>query len=198
LNTSKGNLMTSSHTIAILGAGALGAAYASRFYEADPASVVFIADGERGARLRREGVIVNNQPYPIPVLAPADTAPCPDLILVALKHHQLESALPLLHGRVGPNTAIMSVMNGLDSETILGAAVGADKVLMTIAVGIDAQRSGSTVEFSKIGRLIFGEAQNTIISERVQRIQSWLDRAGIPYQTPPDMQRMVWWMCNSP
>lgn len=185
--------MTSAHTIAVLGAGALGAAYASRFYEMDASCISFIAAGERAERLKRDGVIVNHRHYAIPVLSPADSAPYPDLIIVALKHHQLAESLPLLNNRVGENTVILSVMNGLDSETMIAAAYGADKVLYTIAVGIDAQRSGHIVNYSKLGTLIFGEADNTVLADRVRRTQALLDRAGIAYTTPPDMMRMLWW-----
>jgi 2-dehydropantoate 2-reductase len=88
---------------------------------------------------------------------------------------------------------ILSVMNGLDSEAIIGAMYGEDKVLYTIAVGIDAQRSGNVIHYSKLGTLIFGEKDNTVLTNRVQRIQTLLDHAGIAYNTPPDMQRMLWW-----
>ncbi len=185
--------MTSAKTVAILGAGALGAAYASRFYDLDPACAAFVATGDRLDRLKREGVVVNHTRYTIPVLAPDDPAPHADLIIVALKHHQLADALPLLKNRVGDNTAILSVMNGLDSEPVLGAAYGMDKVLYAIAVGIDAQHSGNVVNFSKLGTLVFGEADNTVLSGRVRRIQALLDRAEIPNSTPPDMLRMMWW-----
>lgn len=185
--------MNSAKTVAIIGAGALGAAYASRFYAVDPSSVAFVATGERYERLKREGVTVNHTHYAIPVLGPEDPAPPADLIVVALKHHQLAGALPLLARRVGDQTAILSVMNGLDSEDMIGAAYGMDNVLYAIAVGIDAQRSGNVVNFSQVGRLVFGEADNTTLSARVRRIQALLDRAEIPFDTPPDMLRMMWW-----
>ncbi len=185
--------MPSAKTVAIIGAGALGAAYASRFYAVDPSSVAFVAAADRYDRLKREGVIVNNTHYAIPVLGPEDPDPPADLIIVALKHHQLADALPLLNHRVGDNTALLSVMNGLDSEDLIGAAYGMEKVLYAISVGIDAQRNGNSVNFSKLGTLVFGEADNTVLTERVRQIQALLDWADIPYNTPPDMLRMMWW-----
>ncbi len=185
--------MTPIRTIAILGAGAMGAMYASRFYAMDPASVAFVASGERAERLRREGVIVNDQPFPIPVLTPDDPAPPADLILVALKHHQLAASLPDLDRRVGEQTLFLSVMNGLDSEEVIAARFGAEKVLLTVAVGMDAQRRGQVIHYAAIGTLLVGEADNTVLSERVRRVQAVLDRAGIPYQTPVDMLNRLWW-----
>jgi 2-dehydropantoate 2-reductase len=180
-------------TVAILGAGSLGAVYASRFYDADPASVSLVASGEHYHRLKRDGLIVNQRHYPISVFSPEDDVPPADLIIVALKHRHLLEALPDLRNRVGEHTAIMSVMNGLDSEAIIAEHYGADKTLYCIAVGIDPLRDGNVVNYTTIGRLVFGEADNTTLSARVTRIQQMLDCAGIPGQTPPDMVRMLWW-----
>jgi 2-dehydropantoate 2-reductase len=180
-------------TVAILGAGSLGAVYASRFYDLDPSCVSLVASGERYDRLKRDGVIINQRQYPIPVYSPQDAAPPADLIIVALKHHHLAEALPDLRNRVGDHTAILSVMNGLDSEMIIADQYGADKTLYCIAVGIDPLRSGNVINYTTVGRLVFGEADNTTLSARVRRIQQTLSQAGIPYDTPPDMVRMLWW-----
>ncbi|MFL7810593.1 MAG: ketopantoate reductase family protein, partial [Anaerolineae bacterium] len=83
--------------------------------------------------------------------------------------------------------------NGLDSEEILGAVYGMDKVLYTVAVGIDAVREGNRVIHTKPGTLYYGEATNDPPSERVRRVAALLDRAGIAHETPPDMIRMLWW-----
>ena len=195
-------------TVVVLGAGALGAVYASKFHAAG-IRVAFLARGERGDRLAREGVEVNGSPLIIPVVQPkanlrlADPAPeasAPaqsttpaDLVIVALKDHALPGAIRDLRPVVGPETTILSVMNGLDSETALGDAYGAEKVLYTIAVGIDALREGRSITYTRTGKLIFGEADNTEISPRVARVQAVLDRAGLAHETPVDMIRMLWW-----
>ncbi len=184
--------MKPASTVSILGAGAMGAAYASRFYAMDPACVSVVAQGERYERLRRDGLSVNGKHYAIPVLAPEDTVPPADLVIIALKHRDLAASLDMLQNRVGDHTIIVSVMNGLDSEAIIRAAYG-DRVLYAISVGIDAQRQGNIVSFSKIGKLVFGEADNTVVTERVLRVQELLDRASVPYETPVDMIRMLWW-----
>ncbi len=183
----------SDSTVAILGAGALGAAYASRFYQASPTGVSFIASGDRADRLRHNGVVVNGQHFTIPVTDPATPGTPPALILVALKHQHLAGALDDLARCVGPDTLIISVMNGLDSEQIIAEAVGVDRVLYAIAVGIDALREDNRVRYSTIGRITFGEAENHTPSERVRRVAAILGRAGIPHDTPPDMLRSLWW-----
>ncbi len=185
--------MTTPDRIAILGAGAMGAFFASKFHEAEGMAVTLVAGGGRYTRLQDQGLTVNGVHYAIPVARPEDEAPPDDLVIVALKHHQLVEAVHDLTNRVGPSTTIISVMNGLDSEPMLGEVYGAEKVLYAISVGIDAQRQGHIIHYTKPGKLFFGEADNTILSSRVKHVQTLLDRANLAYETPPDMIRFMWW-----
>jgi 2-dehydropantoate 2-reductase len=180
-------------TVSIIGAGALGSAYASLLHDMDPRCVSFVASGDRCRRLRREGVIVNGRRYDIPVFEPEDPSPPADLMIVAVKHHHLEEALREMKNRVGPETAILSVMNGIESEERIGAAYGMEKVLYAVSVGIDALREGNRVNFQKQGKIFFGEAGNASLSNRVKRIQALFDKAGIVHETPADMVRILWW-----
>ncbi len=185
--------MQAIHSIAILGAGALGAVYAARFLAAGGFAPAFVARGSRYERLQRDGVIVNGIPYTIPVVHPDEPAAPADLVIVALKHHHLAEAIHDIRRLVGETTTIISVMNGLDSEERIGAVYGMGKVLYTIAVAIDAVREGNQITYTNPGRLLFGAADNTQISAQVQRVQAALERAGIAYETPPDMIRTMWW-----
>ncbi len=180
-------------TISVVGAGALGGAYASIFHDMESHCVSFVASGDRYERLRREGLIVNGKLYDIPVFEPEDLSPPSDLIIVAVKHNQLNDAVREIKNRVGPDTTIISIMNGIESETRIGAAYGMEKVLYAVAVSIDGLRDGNRVNFRNRGKIIFGEAKNPFISRRVKRVQDLFDRAGIPYETPPDMIRILWW-----
>ena len=179
--------------IAVLGAGAMGSAFAARFAEAPGCTTVLVARGERHDRLAREGLVVNGKPYLLPVVHPEEATAPADLILVALKHHHLPGAVHDLRNLVGARTTILSVMNGLDSEATLGAVYGMDKVLYAVSVGIDAVRHGNRVTYTKPGKLYFGEATNVPPGERVRRVGALLDRAGIAHETPPDMIRTLWW-----
>ena len=185
--------MENKATVIMLGAGAMGAAYASRFYDVDPSTISFAASGERYQRLKLNGVVVNGQLYPIRVLSPQDTGPKADLVIVALKHQHLAAALPELKNKVDESTNFLSIMNGLDSESMISAVYGEEKVLYATAVGIDAQRDGNEINYSKGGTIFFGEPDNTTLTKRVKHIQTIFDQAGIAYQTPADMMRIMWW-----
>jgi 2-dehydropantoate 2-reductase len=180
-------------TVAVLGAGAMGAVYASKFFDASTFSTVLVARDSRYDRLREEGCIVNGKRYLIPVFHPDGPFHTSDLIIVALKNHNLAEAVPDLKNLVGDQTTIISVMNGLDSEEYLGSVYGMDKVLYAIALGIDAVREGNSVTYTNPGKIFFGQADNSHLSEQVLRVQEALQKARIAHDIPPDMIRMLWW-----
>ena len=177
--------------IAIIGAGALGAAYGGLLYEMDPKSVCFIASGSRYEKLKRDGVVVNGKRYPIAVVGPEEAAPA-DLLIVAVKHHHLDQAISEMKKAIGPETTVLSVMNGIDSEERIGAVYGTDKVIYGLTLGIDAVREGNSVNYRNQGRIFFGEAKNPGMTDRVRRIHELFERAGIAHVVPPDMIRSLW------
>lgn len=179
--------------VAVLGAGAVGAFYASKFFEGSELSTVLVAREPRYERLKAEGLVINGKHYSIPVVHPDEATPPADLIIVALKSHSLPEAVHDLKNLVGDQTTLLSVMNGLDSEEYLGSVYGTDKLLYAIAVAIDALREGNSVTYTNPGKVIFGEPENSHPSERVRRVQAAFERAGVVSETPIDMIRMLWW-----
>ena len=180
-------------TIAIVGAGAMGAAYATMFSDAGSFSLFFVADGERYLRLKNEPLIVNGKSYTIPVLQPKEVKEPVDFVLVALKHHHLPEALQLIKAVAGSETSILSVMNGLESEQLIGAVCGMEKMVYAIAVGIDAVREGQHFSYARPGKIIFGEGPKKDTENRVARIGEAFTRASIPHEIPVDMMFTMWW-----
>ena len=179
--------------IAVVGAGAMGSVYAAKFFEMDKDGISIVAKGERYARLKAQGLTVNDKHYALPVVSVEEETPPHDLIIVAVKHHHLPEAIQDMKNRVGDHTVILSVMNGIESEEQIGAVYGMERVLYAVAVGIDALRRENRTTYSTQGKLYFGEAVNYDLTERVTRIQSLFDRAGLVYETPEDMIRILWW-----
>ena len=171
----------------------MGGFLASRFCDAPNFSTELIAAGRYYDRLSREGLVVNGKQYRPAVVHPDDPGPAADLIVVALKHHQLEEGTRGLTGRIAGDTTIVSVMNGLESEQIIGSLYGIDRMLYTISVGIDAVREGNRITYTKPGILYFGELNNTEPTRKVLRVREAFAEADIPCQVPEDMQRMLWW-----
>ena len=133
-----------------------GAAYASRFLEAG-ADLRVVVDPERAARYRAEPTVVNGRAYRFPLLD--DDVPA-DLVIVAVKHPQLDEAIELLRPGVGRDTVVLSLLNGIDSEDVLAGGAPGGPVPYAISVGIDAVRDGRDVRYTSLGRIVFGEATN--------------------------------------
>lgn len=179
--------------VAILGAGAMGAAYAAKFFDAPLFSPVLVAREPRYERLRSQGVIVNGKRYDVPVVHPNESSQSADLIMVALKNHDLKATIGDVSNMVRDSTTFVSVMNGLDSEEVIGSAYGMEKVLYAVAVGIDAVREGNSVVYTNPGKIFFGDATNDDPSERVRSVHAAFERADIASEIPQDMMRTLWY-----
>lgn len=180
--------------ISIIGAGAMGAAYAAMFLDAEEGfAVSFVARGERYQKLTQGPLTVNGREYVVPVVHPDRVTKPAHLILVALKHHHLPGALQDIKALVGDNTIVLSVMNGLESEELIGSVCGSDKMVYAIAVGIDAVHEGNRFTFANPGKIIFGEGPQIANGQRLKRLQEALTRAKIPNEVPTDILRVLWW-----
>jgi 2-dehydropantoate 2-reductase len=179
--------------ISIIGAGAMGAAYAAMFSETGDFSVSFVARGERYKRLKEGSLTVNGKQYAVPVIHPDEVEEPAHLVLVALKHHHLHGALQDIKTLAGDETIILSVMNGLESEEIIGSVCGMEKIVYATAVGIDAIYEGKSFKYTSPGKIIFGEGPHSLGGDRFERLREALNRASIPNEVPADMMRMMWW-----
>lgn len=187
------------HSVAIIGAGALGLLYAEALLKVPETSVCFLADGERLARLagsgsdgQRAAFTVNGAPLEVPVRSPDGLTSSPDLLIVAVKNHHLEDIAGLLSS-AGRATTVISVLNGIESEPFLEQHCRESTVLYCVAVGMDAVRTGPDLTYTRRGRLVIGAKDNNQDDPALVRLGELLDRAGLTHLTPPDIHRELWW-----
>lgn len=167
--------------------------YAAHFVEGG-LDTTLVASGQRAERLRHTGLTVNSTPLAAEVLEPGVDARAPvDLVIVAVKHHDLAAALSDVAPFVGPGTTFISVLNGLDSEEVIAERFGASRVLLCIALGMAAGREGSEITFLSPGRLVIGTTPHLADSGRLHAVQDALDRAGLAWEAPEDMRHEMWW-----
>ena len=180
-------------TVAIAGLGAVGASYMSKISERLPAdNIRVIASGGRTNRIR-SGVVVNGEKYFFPVVAPEDVTGPADLLIFAVKSHQLARAISDAKNQIGSGTIIISLLNGVTSEEIIERAYGV-KPLYSIAMGLDATRERDSTVYSTLGTIQFGEAKNEKghYSTNVTLVRDFFEAAGITYEIPCDMKRALW------
>lgn len=179
------------HHLYFCGLGALGGMYAAQLAGLPGVNVRVIADAPRIARA--PAITVNARPFAPAWLAPDTPAPPADLLIVAVKWHQLEEAIAEMRPFVGPRTVIVSLLNGIASEEVLGRAFGAGHLLYAMVIETDAMKRGSDIRFSKLGTIVFGERLNDPPSPRVVAVRALFERAAIPCRVPRDMLRELWW-----
>lgn len=180
------------NTVSIIGLGALGVMFGRQMAQNSPAgSVRFIAGEQRIRRYQNEGFVVNGQACHFNYIVPEAQLPPADLLIFAVKAGALESAIRDARGQVGPHTVIVSLLNGISSEEIIGAALGNEKILHCVAQSMDVVKEGNNVHYQNMGKLVIGEQDNTL-SPRLQAVTAYLQKVGISYEIPPDILRHVW------
>ena len=137
-------------TSALIGLGALGILFGRKM-----PGVQVIADEDRIARYSAEPVVCNGEECKFSYVTPAEGKPV-DLLLVAVKATVLEQAIQDIAKFVGPDTVILSVLNGITSEEHIDAAYPGH-TLWSVAIGMDATRTGRTLVFNQAGKIQFGE-----------------------------------------
>lgn len=179
--------------VSMIGLGAIGGSYAAKLYDAKSVDLSVVADSKRIEKYSANKLTVNGRSYDFKFVQPDSEGAYADLILVAVKYNDLSQAIDEIRKRVGPDTIIMSLLNGIDSEEIIGEAFGMEKLLYASCVGIDAVRTGNDINYTTFGKLYFGESENQTHSERVKGVMTVLDEADIPWLIPEDMKKAIWW-----
>src|SRR5215467_10574678 len=122
--------------VLVLGAGAVGGYFGGRLAEASR-DVTFLVRPARAEVLKREALGVESPlgNFRVPVkVATADTIAGPyDLILLTTKHYDLDAAIEAVRPGVGPQTAILPLLNGLVHLDRLAAAFGPEGILGGVA-----------------------------------------------------------------
>ena len=177
-------------TVGLIGLGAVGALYAQRLLAAG-AQLSVIVDEERRARYAQEGVLVNGVRVDFPYMTPKDARPV-DLLIIATKEGGLRSAMETAAGFVGPDTLLISLLNGVTSEGIVAARFGEKNVLYSVAQGMDAVKVGNSLKYEHPGQIVLGEREPGPISGRVRKVADYLTAHDVQVTPVPDMVRRQW------
>jgi 2-dehydropantoate 2-reductase len=183
-------------SVLVAGAGAIGSMVAWQIFRKEPASLSVLAGGDRLERYRRDGFVINGEPCRFS-LTDAASGSESDLVIIACKAHHLERVLADLANHIGPDTLILSLLNGISSEGIIARAYGDFRIPYAMIIGTDAGHAGNRTTFSTPGTIFFGEAENGkergAWTDRIARIAEFFDRVGIAYTVPENMLNRLWY-----
>lgn len=177
-------------TVSIIGLGAEGSvAYYSIRHVLSNKQIRVIAKGERAKRLKTSGMVINGESYDLNVVAPGESGEAPDLLIVAVKSYQLKATFEDIQQEIGPNTVLMSLINGLASEDLLSSRFGENNVIYSISK-INSKKTENKVDFKPIGQIIIGEKDGQV-TERIQKIRK-LFYGTLPCEISPDIRLDIW------
>lgn len=180
-------------TVSIVGLGALGTMYGKYFSDKLLKNQVrIIANQARIEKYKKNGIFCNGQRCDFNYVLPESKQGPADLLIFSVKFNQLQQAVEDAGNQVSENTVILSVLNGISSEEIIGKAFGMEKILYCVAQGMDAVRAENKLNYKNMGMLCFGEQDNTNWSRKVTSVAEFFNSIDFPYEVPRNMNHKLW------
>src|SRR4051812_6956118 len=181
--------------ILVLGAGAVGGYFGGRLAEGGR-DVTFLVRAPRAAALAEHGLKVGSAlgDFQVPVkVATADRIGGPyDLVILTAKHYDLDAAIEAIRPGVGPETAVLPLLNGLVHLDRLDAAFGLGRVLGGVAyVGAVLLPDGSVRHINRMSGIAFGERAGGI-SERARAIEQQFANTPVAAPANDNILQEMW------
>jgi len=199
----------------VFGAGAIGGVLAAGLARGG-ADVSIVARGAHLAAVQRNGLTVRtgDATYRATLQASADPAELgvQDVVLVTVKTPALASVATSIGPLLGPQTAVLFVMNGipwwyfdrhggaldghrieaLDPGAAVRNAIGIDRTLGgVIYTASTVVEPGVVINENPETRLVLGEPDNSV-SDRAEAIAAALRAGGLGGEVTSDMRSTVW------
>jgi 2-dehydropantoate 2-reductase len=182
--------------ILVVGAGATGGYFGGRLLQAGR-DVTFLVRAARAAELARDGLVIRSPhgdatlPAPATVLAERLDRPF-DLIVLACKAYDLEAAIASFAPAVGPDSAVLPLLNGMRHLDLLDGRFGRARVLggqCVIAATLDEKRA--IVHLNDVHSVTFGE-RDSGSSERVRAIAGAMNGAAFDARLSENIVLEMW------
>jgi 2-dehydropantoate 2-reductase len=158
--------------ILVLGAGAIGGYYGGRLAEGG-VDVAFLVRPKRAQLLAERGLVVRSALGDIArkvktVQAGGLREPV-DIVLLSCKAYDLDDAVEAIAPAMGPHSAVLPLLNGMNHMTVLSGRFGAARVLGgACGIGAVLEPSGEVRHTSGVEWLTFGE----VSGERTARCEA--------------------------
>jgi 2-dehydropantoate 2-reductase len=182
--------------ILVVGTGAIGGYFGGRLLQAGQ-DVVFLVRPRRAAALVKHGLRIHSPlgdfHAPAPPVVTEDGLARPfDLVLLSCKAYDLEGAIASFATAVGPQTAILPLLNGMRHLDVLADRFGAERVLggqCVISATLDAD--GGVVHLNDLHSLTFGELAGGR-TERIEAIASAMSGARFDARLSEEIRQDMW------
>lgn len=178
--------------VALLGAGAVGAYFIWGLSEKMGDDFCVVAKGERKKRLDKDGLDINGRNYILNIKTPQKVGKV-DLLLVAGKYDALPEMLDDIECLVGDKTIVISLLNGVNSEEMIGNVIGVEHMLYAV-MRIASVRNGNQITFSAehTAGIYIGEKDCKEPTERVLAVEELFKDTGIRYHFVENILLDMW------
>ena len=178
--------------IAIVGMGALGVLYGDFLTSRlGRERVGFVVNAERRERYERMEISANGRRCDFRLIDANETGNPADLVIFAVKATALDQAMEDAAGQIGPNTVLLSVLNGITSERLLEQRFGGKNVVYCVAQGMDAVKLGGALTYTVMGQLCIGVPSEEKLPA-LDAVCALFDRIGMPYSRETDILHRLW------
>ncbi len=183
--------------IAMMGSGGVGGFFGGRLAKAGY-DVSFIARGSHLTAMRERGLTIENEPQGnihLPRVRatddPASIGPV-DLVILSVKLWDTEAAAKQVAPLLGPDTAVLSLQNGVIKDDIMRRVFG-DKAVMggVCYVATHISRPGVIHQTGTMQRIVVGEYDGRK-SKRAEELHAALAKSGVTAELSDDVRRSIW------
>lgn len=180
-------------TVSIIGLGALGVLFGNHLSKRMQRSDLrIIADEDRIKKYKSNHVYCNGETCEFNYMTPEQVCEPADLVIFTVKYDGLNDAIKAMKNQIGEKTIILSALNGITSEAVIGETYGMDKILYCVAQGMDAVKVGNKLNYEHMGMLCFGDGEPGIISSKVKAVEEFFEKMEVPHEAVTDMNKRLW------
>ena len=184
--------------IVMMGSGGVGGFFGGKLAHAGY-DVSFVARGAHLAALREHGLAIENaeggEELRVPrVRATDDPASLgkADLVILSVKLWDTEAAARAIKPLVGPDTAVLSLQNGVRKDEVMRREFGEAAVMGGVCyVATTIVRPGVIGQTGAMQRVVIGEYDGRQ-SDRARFLHQALRDAGVQAELSSDVRRAIW------
>jgi 2-dehydropantoate 2-reductase len=180
--------------VLVIGAGSVGGYFGGRLAAAGR-DVSFLVHPRRAAQLAGKLTISSQGQetvVPVKLITAGETAGAFDVILLAVKAYQLESATADFAAYVSANSMILPVLNGMKHMDALRSRFGAVRVLGGVArIATTLDERGRILDQANFHDLSYGEWSGERTA-RIVALDQFMKGAGFDARLSTDIEREMW------
>ncbi|TMQ17990.1 MAG: 2-dehydropantoate 2-reductase, partial [Candidatus Rokuibacteriota bacterium] len=181
--------------ILVVGAGGVGGFFGAKLARAG-VPVTLLARGAHLEAIQRHGLRVRSavegeSVTKVEAVGDVRGLPSSDVVLFCVKSFDTETAAAAIRPVIGPDTAVVSLQNGVDNEETIDRVLGAGHAVGGVAYVFAAIESPGVIAHRFAGHVVVGELDGRP-SPRLARLQAAFTAAGVRTEVVPDVRRALW------